>query len=327
MTPELLAIHALFAALPAIAAGQAPTTFSHFDWELACDNTRTCRAAGYQAADREPGVFVLLTRAAGPDQAVSAQVQLAHYDAEIGTLPVQVRMLVGRRSLGEVTLGVGSATGKLSAVQTSALLAAILGKTAVAWTDGKTDWQLSGNGANAVLLKMDEFQGRIGTPGARVRKGSKLEAEVLPALPKPVVLAAPVPAAGKDAEPALTASERKLLLAELAKTTAASSCERFPEVLNGDAQLDLYRLSADKLLVGARCWIAAYNSGATFWVVNSHSPYAPQAVAADANAYDKGKLVSQQKGRGSAIAGAWPSGPGTARPSSRAPPGIPACAD
>ena len=97
-------------------------------------------------------------------------------------------------------------------------------------------------------------------------------------------------------------------------------------LINGDAQLDLYRPSADKLLVGARCWIAAYNSGATFWVVNSHSPYAPQAVAADANAYDKGKLVSQQKGRGSAIAGAWPSGPGTARPSSRAPPGIPACA-
>ena len=146
MAPTLLAVHGLLAALPAIAAVQAPTTFSHFDWELACDNTRTCRAVGYQAGDAEPGVSVLLTRAAGPG---------AH---------------AGRPApLGEVTPGVGSAAGKLSAAQTSALLAAVLGKTAVTSTDGKTDWQLSGNGANAVLLKVDEFQGRIGTPGALVR--------------------------------------------------------------------------------------------------------------------------------------------------------------
>jgi hypothetical protein len=40
MTPTLLAVREMFAALPAlpaIAAAQAPTTFSHFDWELACD--------------------------------------------------------------------------------------------------------------------------------------------------------------------------------------------------------------------------------------------------------------------------------------------------
>ena len=110
MAPRLPAVHAMFAALPAIAAGQAPTTFSHFDWELACDNTRTCRAAGYQAGNEEPGVSVLLTRPAGPDQPVTAQVELAHYGAEVGTLPVQVRMVVGRRSLGELALGVGSPT-------------------------------------------------------------------------------------------------------------------------------------------------------------------------------------------------------------------------
>jgi hypothetical protein len=80
MTPTLLAVREMFAALPAlpaIAAAQAPTTFSHFDWELACDGTLTCRAAGYQPGATEPGVSVLLTRAAGPDQAVTAQVELA----------------------------------------------------------------------------------------------------------------------------------------------------------------------------------------------------------------------------------------------------------
>jgi len=224
-----------------------------------------------------------LTRAAGPDQAITAEVELTHYGAAAGTLPVQVRMLVGRRPLGEVTLGVGSATGKLSAAQTSALLAAVL---------GKTDRQLSGNGANAVLLKMDEFQRRIGTPGAVVRKGSNLEASVLPAPPRPIILAAPVPDAGKDAERLLTPSESKALLAELATTPATSACEQFREVLNGEEQLGIYRRSADELLVGACCWRASW--------------------------------CPHKKAAGSAIAGAWPSGPGMAEPSSRAPPGAPA---
>jgi hypothetical protein len=46
MTPTLLAVRGMFAALPAVADAQVPTAFSHFDWELACDDTPTCRAAG-----------------------------------------------------------------------------------------------------------------------------------------------------------------------------------------------------------------------------------------------------------------------------------------
>lgn len=44
--------------------------FSHHDWQLACDNTRTCRAAGYQAEGEEPPMSVLLTREAGPRRPV-----------------------------------------------------------------------------------------------------------------------------------------------------------------------------------------------------------------------------------------------------------------
>lgn len=41
-------------------------SFQHDDWEVACDNTRTCRAAGYQSDDGGEAlpVSVLLTRAA-----------------------------------------------------------------------------------------------------------------------------------------------------------------------------------------------------------------------------------------------------------------------
>jgi hypothetical protein len=47
----LVASHA-----PAAESQQFP--FVHHDWEIACDNTRTCRAAGYQADDAERGVSI-----------------------------------------------------------------------------------------------------------------------------------------------------------------------------------------------------------------------------------------------------------------------------
>jgi hypothetical protein len=50
------------------------TTFSHKDWELACDNTRTCRAAGYHEEDDGPNATILLTRAAGPNQPVTVEL-------------------------------------------------------------------------------------------------------------------------------------------------------------------------------------------------------------------------------------------------------------
>ena len=50
--------------------------FSHEDWEIACDNTRACRAAGYQSDQADRAVSVLLTRKAGPNQPVSAELML-----------------------------------------------------------------------------------------------------------------------------------------------------------------------------------------------------------------------------------------------------------
>ncbi|RYE66259.1 MAG: DUF1176 domain-containing protein, partial [Oxalobacteraceae bacterium] len=52
--------------LHAVAADTLPQVrFEHKDWEIACDNTRTCRAAGYQTEDVVPNASILLTRHAG----------------------------------------------------------------------------------------------------------------------------------------------------------------------------------------------------------------------------------------------------------------------
>lgn len=121
------------------------------------------------------GVSVLLTRVAGPDQPVAAQVQLGHYEEKAAQLPTQVQMTVDGRSLGSVSLARDSATGRLTPAQTAALMSALLSRGKVAWSARSQTWQLSGNGANAVLPKMDEVQGRLGTPGALVPKGSRPE--------------------------------------------------------------------------------------------------------------------------------------------------------
>ena len=51
--PALLPLLLLAPLLPAHAAPAAVSgvSFTHNDWTLACDNTRTCRAAGYQRDD------------------------------------------------------------------------------------------------------------------------------------------------------------------------------------------------------------------------------------------------------------------------------------
>ena len=44
----------------------APVDFTYQDWQVVCDNTRTCRLAGYQAEDSSDfPVSVLLVRHAG----------------------------------------------------------------------------------------------------------------------------------------------------------------------------------------------------------------------------------------------------------------------
>lgn len=48
--------------------------FSHHDWDLVCDSTRSCRAAGYQCDGDSLAVSVLLARKAGPHKPVTGKL-------------------------------------------------------------------------------------------------------------------------------------------------------------------------------------------------------------------------------------------------------------
>ena len=67
--------------------------FQHKDWELACDNTGICRAAGYQTDDDfEQPMSMLLTRQAGVKTAVKGQLQIQE-DIAQATLFLNGRVL------------------------------------------------------------------------------------------------------------------------------------------------------------------------------------------------------------------------------------------
>jgi hypothetical protein len=271
------------------------TAFSHKDWELACDNTRTCRAAGYHEEDDGPNATILLKRAAGPGQPVTVELQLA--DDERRPTPDQLEMFIDGRALGIVRTDPASSTPTLNDAQGRALLPALLKDARIAWTGKGTTWTISTAGANAVLLKMDEFQGRLNTPGALVRKGSKPESSVLSPLPAPEIQAGSV---SPDKTPIkLTAAQASELKAVLRNTvTGDDNCELLDSTSELAGELEVRRFTKDKLLVSHACWIGAYNAGDGYWVVNAKPPYSPVLVTTSATDYDDGVINASQKGRG-----------------------------
>lgn len=290
----------LLAALPAQTAEPEPVTFQHQDWELACDNTRTCRAAGYQDESNSPPVSVLLTRKAGAGTTTTAQVTLGDdwEESVLSSLPERFTLTVSidGRALGSVAMRRDDAVADLKPAQTTALHKALLHHTRIEFSAGDVTWTLSDRGATAVLLKMDEAQGRIATPGALVRRGARAESGVLPPLPVPKISAAAL-------HPPLPADERFLdrhgeaLRKALEQSTGEEDCMDLHE--GDDPQpLEIVRLTKTKLLVSTRCWLAAYNAGSGYWIIEDRPPFRPVLVTADANAFDAGTLAAEHKGRG-----------------------------
>lgn len=283
----------------AYAAPDNSVSFAHHDWELACDNTRTCRAVGYQADDNlDHALALLLTRKAGAKQAVTAELMLGDIvdDANKANI-LSVDMLVNGKNLGKVLLNKGDLSGTLSGAQVAALLATVKQKAIIQFVAKQHTWQLSDAGMAATLLKMDEAQGRINTSGALVKKGNVNEARVLPALPKPVIYAVkPL-----DAKISLSAQALKQLQTSLLTTLNKDDddCPMLSEPTDEYTQpTEVVRLNAQKLLVSAQCWRGAYNTGIGYWVINSNAPYNPVLVTTSASDYGNGVISAAQKGRG-----------------------------
>jgi len=276
-------------------------SFQHHDWQVVCDNTHTCRIAGYSSDEsKENRVSILFTRKAGQGEPIRGEVQLASAYVEdtklFQELPslFKLELLIDNKSYGFVSMDKAKLVAPLSQRQIEGLLRALRKSSSIVWKYKKTTWKLSDEGSSAVLLKADEFQKRIGTRGAFFKKGKKGEEGVLKAKPLPILKVQDIE---NDKEIVLKESFVKKLddLLSLGEEECWVDDEE-------DNNLVFYKLSSTKILASRLCWRAAYNAGSAYWVINSKPPFNPDLITSNGTAYyvDKhmGTISENQKGRG-----------------------------
>ncbi|MCZ2496112.1 DUF1176 domain-containing protein [Xylophilus sp. Kf1] len=277
---------ALTSAFNASAAQGAPPSLSYKDWEVACDNTRTCRAAGYQSeAGNSDPVSILLTRSAGPATAVQIDLQVGGEKDVRGPLSLKAGTAEIRN--------LGTGVARLSDAQARSLLPQLMrAEQAVVTSGGGDRWVLSLMGLNAVLLKMDDAQGRVDTPGALVKRGGKPEASVLPPLPAPLVKAVR-PVVSRPGDAALAAR----IFPTLDLREAKESCNQAQPIDAKAVTVD--RLTDAKVLLSLECGVGAYNDQSFLWIADDKPPYSVQRLDATGDLDGKdGSVTSIQKGRG-----------------------------
>ena len=271
--------------------------FVHHDWFLACDNTGTCRAAGYGPENADSLLGLMLERAGGPGTAVKARLRVGE-DGESAMPEGALRLQVNGRDLGPVQDTGADEAVALRPAQVEALLAALPGQARIEVIDSnRTRWPISDRGAAAVLLKMDEAQGRIGTPGALARRGTRAETTVPAARAKPVIVSAAL-AAPRAGDRELESSEalRDALIATLGDS---DDCPRLIEY-TGTPEMVIERLDEHHVLVQALCQMGAYNYSNGFWIARDRPPFAPKTVTMEAEGFSRVErtLYARYKGRG-----------------------------
>ncbi|WP_296245541.1 MULTISPECIES: DUF1176 domain-containing protein [unclassified Psychrobacter] len=283
-----------------------PISFSNQDWEVACDNTRTCRLAGYQAENNSNlPVSLLLVRRAGANATVDGKVKLGGAKESSAKALMQlgnrhrISLFINGRDYGETRpYSVAAGDAELTSAQVSALLDALTQSSKIELVIRNTRWQLSDKGASAVMLKADEAQGRVGTSSAFIRtdNATKPNSSVLtPQVAPSLRLVTPNPKAISNNKKKF--AMRSSQLAEMMKTTMKDGGTDCPNLAD-KSPWRVSRLNGEQLLVQHDCWAGAYNTGTGVWVLNDSKPYKPTLVTTSATDYRDGKLTSVQKGRG-----------------------------
>lgn len=277
----------------AIAADVSAQLFSYKDWDLTCDNTLTCRAAGYAAEGTEKGATVLLTREAGTGTPVINHVMLAHYDDEQQQENIPPDLVIGDHSLGALMFA-GDEYWQMNETQAERFLTALKKGEPIAFRDNGQDYALSSAGSSAVLLKMDTIQGRVNTAGAILRKGKASEEGIRQPVPAPVIIQAPVKEkALRPMTPQELAMIKPKVLQVLNMDKDQSCMDEYQAGLWQIAQL-----SKTSSLVSFPCWFAAYNHGNAYFVISNDMATPPVMVTDSATDYDKGEISFSMKGRG-----------------------------
>lgn len=256
--------------------------FTHFRWSLTCDNEKTCSATGASGHDRH-NVALLLTRRAGAWEPVQAKVRFLAWAT---STPREVRFSVNHQKYGVLTGPDQHGDYTFSGAQLRALLDSLAtghNETLFTNSDG-TRWLLSGRGATATLLKMDDVQGRLHTPGALVRKGLRSEHRV-PAAPSiPTLRPAAMYRLGGDRS--LPTSPG--LLQSLSIKPELKHCLAAEE----DLKLSVDRLSAGRILVSTHCTRRVFGGmSKLFWIASDTAPFMPKLLTVEGLSYHSGQIL------------------------------------
>ena len=247
------------------------------DWDLVCDNTGTCRMAGYQDESSDP-VSILFTRAAGENAAVEGKLTIlpfgeADRDVQVGQ---DIEIWLNGKSLGKVKHISDDAPDKLTEEQTKALLSGLKKESEIRLTYGKTTLKVSDKGAAAAMLKMDEFQQRLNTPSALIRQGQEKHAVLAPKV-EPQIDAVSVKNR-KTIELKHGEKQYDNVLALLRK--AHDGC--VDEDLESQ-DITIYPLTHNKVLAEALCFKGAYQSTNYYAVLDDKLSKVEQVLAEQYN--------------------------------------------
>ena len=273
------------------------------DWDLVCDNTGTCRMAGYQDESSDP-VSILFTRAAGENAAVEGKFTIlpfgeADRDVQVGQ---DIEIWLNGKSLGKVKHISDDAPDKLTEEQTKALLSGLKKESEIRLTYGKTTLKVSDKGAAAAMLKMDEFQQRLNTPSALIRQGQEKHAVLAPKV-EPQIDAVSVKNR-KTTELKLGEKQYDNVLALLRK--AHDGC--VDEDLESQ-DITIYPLTHNKVLAEALCFKGAYQSTNYYAVLDDKLSKVEQVLAEQYNeaGYDEKQGYAFVRGsyKGRALGDCW----------------------
>ena len=247
------------------------------DWDLVCDNTGTCRMAGYQDESSDP-VSILFTRAAGENAAVEGKFTIlpfgeADRDVQVGQ---DIEIWLNGKSLGKVKHISDDAPDKLTEEQTKALLSGLKKESEIRLTYGKTTLKVSDKGAAAAMLKMDEFQQRLNTPSALISQGQEKHAVLAPKV-EPKIDAVSVKNR-KTTELKLGEKQYDNVLALLRK--AHDGC--VDEDLESQ-DIMIYPLTHNKVLAEALCFKGAYQGTNYYAVLDDKLSKVEQVLAEQYN--------------------------------------------
>lgn len=284
---------ALMCALPSLVhANFKGIYFEHKDWELACDNSGTCRAAGYQADETDENIVsVLLTREAGKkgNRQVTGLVNLQtenllHQD-------LTLTLVINGKNYGKVFLPKDQDITTLTAKQVQAIIAHAKQNANIVFQSDKQTWQLSDQGLSAVLLKMDVYQQRLNTPSALIQQGNGANPSKDFSLP--VLQDKPLPKKLTTQTIAFDSKQGKHLWRQL-KTSMQPDDECLNEPEYGAVAFSVTPLSATQKLVSCLGWRGAYNQGYHVWLMNNDLSKVQQYIGRDLTDFPSHDNASNQ---------------------------------